>query len=149
MKCFKYAIRGIIFVINSERNMRVHLCFAFYVILAGTVTQISAAQWAAVLICISLVCAAECFNSAVEKLCDTLHPEKSENIKNVKDASAAAVMCIAAASAIVGGIVFFNREKIAAALDFAKAQPVLAGLIILTLIPALVFTFRIKDKRSK
>ena len=135
MKSFEFAFRGISDTISTERNMRVHLCFAFYVIVAGLVTKISATEWAAVLICIGLVMSFECFNTAIENLCDTLSTEKCEGIRVTKDASAGAVLCSAIASAIVGGIIFFNKSKIAAAVEFFKNNTMISVLIILTLIP--------------
>jgi diacylglycerol kinase (ATP) len=148
MKSFKYAFRGIADTIRTEHNMRVHLCFAFYVIIAGFVTHISLFEWAAVLICIGAVMALECLNTAVESLCDTVSPEKSDGIRMTKDASAGAVLCAALASAFVGGIIFFNEQKIAAAIDFLKNQTLLSILIILSLIP-LCFFVRARKRERK
>ena len=128
--------------------MRIHLCFAFYVIIAGFVTHISASEWAAVLICIGLVMAIECLNTALESLCDTVHPEKSEGIRIAKDAAAGAVLCAAMVSAVVGGIVFFNEQKMTAALDFFKEYTLLSILIILSLIP-LGFFARGRKRETK
>ncbi len=139
MKSFKYAFHGLFETVRTQRNMRVHLCFAFYVILAGFVTHVSKSEWAAVLICIGLVTALECLNTAIEKLCDTVHPEKSEGIRIAKDAAAGAVLGSAVISAVVGGIVFFNGQKLSAALEFFKTQTALSILIILTLIPLIIF----------
>jgi len=139
MKSFLYAFRGVFKTIRTERNMRVHLCFAFYVIIAGIVSHITSAEWAAVLVCIGAVTALECLNTAIERLCDTVCPEKSEGIKIAKDASAGAVLCAAIASAIVGGIVFFNGQKMTAALEFLKTRTSISILIILTLIPLIIF----------
>ena len=139
MKCFLFALRGIAETIKTERNMRIHLCFAFYVTAAGLICKISDWQWLAVLICIGLVTALECINTALERLCDGVHPEKSPQIRFVKDAAAGAVLCAAFVSAIVGGLIFFNKTAVAATLSFLTAYPVPAAIIILTLIPALLF----------
>lgn len=139
MKSFKYAFDGIFDTIRTERNMRVHLSFAFYVILAGFVTNITATEWTTVLICIGIVTALECLNTAVESLCDTVCPEKSKGIKTTKDAAAGAVFSAAIASAVVGGIIFFNGQKVTAALEFFKTRTLLSILIILTLIPLIIF----------
>ena len=139
MKSFVYAFHGIFETIRTQRNMRVHLCFAFYVIIAGFVTHISAYEWTAVLICMGLVMALECLNTSLESLCDTLHPEKSEGIRMTKDAAAGAVLCTAIASAIVGGIVFFNEQKLTAALEYFKNHTAASIVIILTLIPLSFF----------
>jgi len=139
MKSFVYAFRGFFKTIRTERNMRVHLSFAFYVILAGFVTNITAAEWATVLICIGVVTALECLNTAIESICNTVCPQKSEGIKITKDAAAGAVLCAAIVSAVVGGIVFLNGQKVALALEFFKTRTLLSILIILTLIPLIIF----------
>jgi len=150
MKSFKYAFRGIIDTVKTERNMRVHLCFAFYVIIAGLVTNISIAQWAAVLVCIGLVTALECLNTALESLCDTFHPWESEGIRKAKDASAGAVLCTAIASAAVGGTIFFRAEKVNEALKFFRNHTGISILIILMLIPLILFVRGGKrDKNEK
>jgi diacylglycerol kinase (ATP) len=139
MNSFKYAFRGIAETLAHERNMRVHLCFAYYVLLAGFVTRISVAEWAAVLICIGLVTALECLNTALEALCDTIHPEHSQGIRRAKDAAAGAVLCAALASAVVGGCVFFRAERVDLALAFCQEHIVAALIIILMLIPLAFF----------
>lgn len=145
MKTFIYAFRGIGATIRDERNMRIHLAVSFYVILAGIFTGISQTQWIAVLLCIALVTALECMNTALERLCNEVHPQRSEGIRLAKDAAAGGVLSAAIISATVGGLIFFNCEKIGAALSFAKANKLAAAIIILTLIPA-VFIIRGKKR---
>lgn len=139
MRSFIYAFRGLLKTIRTERNMRVHLSVAFYVIIAGFVTNISGAEWATVLVCIGVVTALECFNTAIESLCDTVCPEKCKGIKTTKDAAAGAVLCAAIVSAVVGGIVFFNEQKVTAALEYFKNHTAESLIIILTLIPLIIF----------
>ena len=119
--------------------MRVHLCFTFYVIIAGFVTRLSEPEWAAILICIGTITALECLNTSLESLCDTVHPEKSEGIRIAKDASAGAVLCAAIASALVGGAIFFNAEKFGMARSFFIDHTFLAILTVLTLTPLCIF----------
>lgn len=141
MKSFVYAWRGLVYTVRTQRNMRIHICFAVYVVLAGFVTRISEEQWLAVLICIAAVFGAECLNTALESLCNTVHPQRAQGIAHAKDAAAGAVLVLAIVAAVVGGIVFFNGAKIGAAIDFFRAQPVTAGLIAASLIPAVIFVF--------
>lgn len=148
MNSFRYAFRGIAETLARERNMRVHLCFAFYVVLAGFVTRISALEWTAVLICIGLVTALECLNTALETLCDAVHPEHAEGIRRAKDAAAGAVLCAALVSATVGGCVFFRAQRVSLALAFWRAYTPAALLIILTLIPLALFVRGRKRERK-
>lgn len=139
MKSFVWAFRGMVYCVRSQRNMRIHLCMAFYVVSAGLITKITDTQWTAVLICIGAVTALECVNTALEELCNAVHPGKSEAIAHVKDAAAGAVLLSAIASACVGGVIFFNGEKISALINFFKARPVSIIPAVLSLILAVLF----------
>lgn len=139
MKSFVWAFRGIVYCVRSQRNMRIHLCMAFYVVSAGLITKITDTQWTAVLICIGAVTALECVNTALEELCNALHPERAPAIAHTKDAAAGAVLLAAIASAVVGGVIFFNREKISALVRFFESRPVLVIPAVLSLIIAVLF----------
>lgn len=147
MRSFLWAFKGIGYCIASQRNMRVHLCFAFYVVAFGFITEISAGQWTAVLICIGAVTALECLNTSIEALCDTLHPERSEGIAHAKDAAAGAVLMAAAASAVVGGIVFFHEDKIYTVLSIFANKPYIAAAFTLSLVLAVLFIIGGKNSR--
>ena len=102
LKGFYYAAKGLAGAVRDERNMRIHTCMVFYVIAAGIITKISRGEWLAVLICCALVLGMETLNTAVENLCDALHPNKDGKIGFVKDASAGAVLICAFFSAVIG-----------------------------------------------
>ena len=112
--------------------MRIHLAFAFYVLTAGIVCGIALWQWCAVLLCIGLVTALECLNTALEKVCDAVTTEYSKAIETAKDAAAGAVLCAAIFSAVVGGIIFFSADSLHAAAEFFKEYPLGAVAIVLT-----------------
>lgn len=124
--------------------MRIHISVAFYVLLAAIVTKLNAAEWIAVLICIAMVMGTELINTSVESICDALHPGYSEKIGAAKDLAAGAVLGCAVISAVIGGIIFFNVEKVMRAVSFAQEHVVLAAAILLT-VPVLTnFVFRRK-----
>jgi diacylglycerol kinase len=56
-----------------------------------------------------LVWAAELFNTAIEKLADTVSKDFHPSIKFVKDVSAAAVLLSALAAFITGAIIFLPK----------------------------------------
>jgi len=141
-KSFSCAVRGVLYCMKTERNFRFHLAFAFYVVIAGAVTGLSAAEWLLVLVCIGAVTGAEIVNTAVEKLCDTLHPGQLRGIGLVKDLTAGAVLIAAVSSAMVGGIIFFNAEKFKKAAAFVGSYPFLAVLIAATLPLTAFLVFR-------
>ena len=133
MKNFKFAFSGIIEAVKYQRNMRIHLCFAFYVVIAGFVCRVSRVEWLALLLCIGLVMAAELFNTAIESACDAVTREHSEPIRIAKDAAAGAVLVCAVFSAAVGLIVFLSHGRPALALRFAMEHKLAAGAVIFCL----------------
>jgi diacylglycerol kinase (ATP) len=139
---FVFAFRGLCYCIKNERNFRFHMVTAFYVLLAAFVTRLEAAEWIALLICISAVIGAEMLNTAIEELCNTLHPGRSDGIGHVKDMTAGAVLFFAVASAVVGGIIFFNEEKIMRTAAFAGSHIFLSILILISVPFAALFVFR-------
>ena len=139
---FKNAFCGLFQHLKSERNMRIHLAFAFYVLIACAVTRADPWEWTVCVICVSAVIATEIFNTALERLCDFLHPGRSDVIKTVKDAAAGSVLIMAIGSAVVGGIVFFNRTKLDAVLSFIMDNKALTAAILVTVPMVVYLVFR-------
>lgn len=104
-KSLRYAWNGLK-IAYRENNFRIQILFALLVIATGLFFEIRFIEWCVLLICISAVLCAELFNTAIEKLCDHLHPEHHPAIGVVKDLSAAAVLVTALMSLIVGMIIF-------------------------------------------
>jgi diacylglycerol kinase (ATP) len=109
IKSFGYAANGLRRVVCQEQNARVHLLVALCAVVAGCCFRISAAEWMAVALAIGGVMAAETFNTSIEALSDTVLPEYSENIKQVKDFAAGAVLVVALAAVAVGLIIFLPK----------------------------------------
>ncbi len=103
---FRVALNGFLHALKHELHMKVHLAAAALVCSAGWYFEISKCEWLAIIICIASVFAAEVFNSAIEQLCNTLHPAQDKGIGLVKDMAAGAVLVTAVGAAIVGVIVF-------------------------------------------
>lgn len=103
---FRYAFRGIAQTIKAERNMRIHLTAVAYVTALGVLAGLDAPRWAAVLLCFGAVIGAELFNTALENLCDAVHPETHPKIGAAKDAAAGAVLVLTICSVGVAVAVF-------------------------------------------
>jgi len=102
----KHAIHGLLAIIKNERNFRIQLVIAFFVILIGILLEISYTSWIAVGFLIALVLISEAFNSVIEALSDTISKEYDVNIKYAKDVSAGCVLVSAIASVVLGIIIF-------------------------------------------
>jgi diacylglycerol kinase (ATP) len=148
---FKFAFRGFYACLKTERNLRFHLGVTFYVIIGGFILQLPLSEWLAIFLCIGAVLSAELFNTALEKLCDALHPGQSPAIGLVKDITAGAVLMLAVTSAVVGVLIFFRADRLARLLAFVREDTLLAGVIVLTVPIVLYFVFRsyTNDKNSR
>lgn len=142
MKPFVCAFNGILSALKRERHMRIHLCAAFYVAIAGFVTRLDALSWAAVMLCIALVISLELVNTALESLCDRVCAQQDSYIGLAKDCAAGAVLVSAIISAIVGCIIFLSGGRIKTALSFAMENRLAAGAIVLTLPLWLYYIFK-------
>jgi diacylglycerol kinase (ATP) len=68
--------------------------------------QLPAINWAVLVLTITLVWAAETFNTSIEVMVDLANPDKHPLAKIIKDVSAAGVLITALGSIIVGIILF-------------------------------------------
>jgi diacylglycerol kinase len=109
IKSFGYAFNGLKIMFREEHNSRIHLFFACIVIGLMFIFSLSAAEYGLLIFAIGLVFAAELFNSALENMADHLNPEQHENIKKVKDLSAAAVLVSAITAFAIGCVVLLPK----------------------------------------
>lgn len=106
LKSFAYAMQGMVHLVRTQPNARLHLLAAFLVCAAGAYVGLSRAEWLWIAAAIVLVWSAEAFNSALELLADALHPERHPEIGRAKDMAAAAVLIAALGAAVIGMLVF-------------------------------------------
>lgn len=105
-KSFLYAMRGIGHMVKHERNFKIELAaLALNIVLIFFLT-VSPADASVLLLICSAVLAAELMNTAVEKLCDFIHPEFHVKIGLIKDISAGAVMLLALTALIIALIIY-------------------------------------------
>jgi diacylglycerol kinase len=109
IRSFGYAFSGIRLFFRQEQNARIHLGAFVLVVAAGCFFRLSPAEWAIVAIASGAVFTAEAVNTAIEALSDALSPERSPQIKTVKDLAAGAVLLAAAAAAIAGLLIFVPK----------------------------------------
>jgi diacylglycerol kinase len=101
-----FALEGIVSLIKSENNARIHFLATVLVIIAGVYFQISSNDWLWIALAITLVWLAEAFNTSIESLADFVSTEKHPMVKKVKDIAAAGVLFAAVFAVIVAVMVF-------------------------------------------
>ncbi len=105
----KFAITGIIDVLKSEANLKIHLLAATIAVSAGGYFSISTTEWCLVVLCIVVVLSAETFNTSIEHLTNLVSPDRHPLAKKTKDAAAGAVLWVAIGAFIVGLIIFLPK----------------------------------------
>lgn len=147
IKGFKYAFEGVLYCIKSEKNMRFHLCAAFYVIIFMQFYDFSNSQKAIIFIVIGLVISLEMINTAIETVVDLCSPEYHKLAKKAKDVAAGAVLCSAIIAVIIGVELFWDIQTFKNIYDFfIRHILALTGLIISIVLWGLfIFVYRTTD----
>ena len=107
IKSVQCALQGFWWVLRHERNFQIEIVFFAINLVLITTLQLTKTDALLILICSFLVLSAELLNTAIEKLCDFVHPNQHPTIGLVKDISAAFVLCLTLLSLVVGIWVYF------------------------------------------
>ena len=102
------ALKGVRFA-SRERNFRIDIVCALITIILGFVCQISAFEWLVVVACFGLVLGGEALNSALEYIVNLASPDYHVLAGKAKDCAAGAVLLFAAASFVIGCIIFIPK----------------------------------------
>lgn len=146
---FRNAARGVVYCVNNERNMRIHLVTATYVIVFSRFFHLSQSQFALMLCAVSVVIAMEMVNTAVEALVNLHSPAYDSLARVAKDIAAGAVLVCAAFAAIIGLLLFWDWPVIIGILRTLCTSPLWGVLFLLSVAAAVLFIFTgpVKIKR--
>jgi len=108
---FNAAIEGFLYVIKTQRNMRVHFLLALFVLLFGIYLDFTRTELIMLLLTCSSVLIIEMINTAMEIVMDYVESSHSGWVKVVKDITAGAVL-VASINAIIVGYFLFFRDNI-------------------------------------
>lgn len=142
IKSFGYAARGVWYCIRHERNFRIHLGIAAYVLAFAPYFSLSRAEWAVLAVLTALVLCAEAVNTAVERTVDLASTERQPRARAAKDAAAGAVLLCALAAALVGILLFARPDIWRQILADFLAQPYKIALLVLSVPLVLWFILR-------
>jgi diacylglycerol kinase (ATP) len=106
---FNYAFEGIIHVLRTQRNMRIHFVAAIAVLVFAVVVSVSKMELIVLLISIAFVLIAEMVNSAIEGAIDVATSSFDPMAKLAKDVAAGAVLIATLNAIAVGYLVFSHR----------------------------------------
>jgi diacylglycerol kinase (ATP) len=135
LESFNFAFEGIIHVLRTHRNMRVHFAVAIIVLVAAVWVGVSKLELIALLLAIAFVFITEMVNSALEQAIDVATTSFDPLAKLAKDVAAGAVL-IATVNAVAIGYLVFSGEVSARStrlLDQLRDAPANLTLIALVL----------------
>jgi diacylglycerol kinase (ATP) len=135
---FNYAFEGIIHVLRTQRNMRIHFMVAAGVLIAAVAIGVTRMELIALLLAIAFVLFAEMINTAIEGAVDVSTTSFDPNAKLAKDIAAGAVLIATVTAVAVGYLVFSERladrsSRLLERLSEAPAELTLVALVLTTI----------------
>ena len=110
-RAFRYAFQGLRDAFTGESVFIFHLIAVVLVIITGLYFQLTSFDWTLIVFSCALVLVSELVNTAIERLSDKITRDKDEDIRLIKDISAAAVLIAAMASILIAVFVFYPYIK--------------------------------------
>lgn len=105
---FKNAFNGFWNILKYERNFQIEFCALLINVFLIFIFQLSNLEAAIILLTCFSVLVLEIINTAIEKICDFIHPEFDKRIGLIKDLAATAVVLMAIISVVIGILVYWK-----------------------------------------
>lgn len=109
---FRCAFKGLFIVINKERNFKIHMIVAAYVLYFSKYYELEKTDYLILVLIISLVMCLEIVNTVIETIIDYLSPQYSLFAKNAKDIAAGGVLVSAIFAVFIGIVLFLDIDVI-------------------------------------
>jgi diacylglycerol kinase (ATP) len=140
LESFNFAFEGVIHVLRTQRNLRIHFAIAAAVLIAAVAVGVDRLELMVLLIAISFVLIAEMINSALEAGIDVATTSFDPLAKLAKDVAAGAVL-IATVNAVAIGYLIFSAKIVnrsSRLIDRLRDAPSELTLIALVLVIIIV-----------
>jgi len=105
IESFNFAIEGVVHVLRTQRNLRIHFAVAVIVLVLAVVVGVSKIELIVLLIAIAFVLVAEMINTAIEGAIDAATTAFDPMAKLAKDIAAGAVLIASVTAVAVGYLV--------------------------------------------
>jgi len=135
IESFNYAIEGVIHVLRTQRNMRIHFAVAVGVLAVAASVEVTKLELIALLLAIAFVLITEMLNTAIEGAIDATTTSFDPMAKLAKDIAAGAVLIASVNAVAIGYLVFAGKaaDKTARVLDKLRNAPATITVIALVL----------------
>ncbi len=150
LESFNFAFEGIIHVLRTQRNMRIHFLIAIGVLVAALAFDVSKIELIVLLLAIAFVLIAEMINTAVEAAVDVASTSFDPMAKLAKDIAAGSVLIAAVNALAVGYLVFSGQvaDRSSRFLDRLSNTPAELTLVALVLVIVIVIGMKALSGRG-
>src|SRR5437667_4332203 len=133
LESFNYSLEGVIHVLRTQRNMRIHFLVAAVVLVVAFAAGVTNYELIALLLSIAFVLIAEMINSALESAIDVATTSFDPHAQLGKDIAAGAVLIATVNAVAIGYLVFARRlsDPSSRLLDRVRNAPIDLTLIAL------------------
>lgn len=132
IQSFRFALSGISRTLVTQRNMKIHVLAALFILLLGLIFPFDAISRSIVLLCIALVLFSEVMNTAMEAIVDLYTGETHRLAQIAKDAAAGGVLLLAISSVFIFlGILIHHQDAILASPDLPLKMALIFSVVIL------------------
>lgn len=153
LKSFKFALKGIIYTLKNERNMRIHTVVSASVLFLSLFFNFNIEKYLILFLTMALVMVSELINSAVEGLVDFYSKNYSSAAKIAKDIAAGAVLIASGFAAAIGVLLFHDVSSYLKMWRFLCSYPFSFSILALFLALTYFYIFwgpaEIKHKAKK
>jgi diacylglycerol kinase (ATP) len=144
LQSFNFAFEGIIHVLRTQRNMRIHFMIAAGVLIAALIVGVSRLELVILLMAISFVLIAEMINSALEAGIDVATTSFDPLAKLAKDIAAGAVLIATVNAVAIGYLVFSDQIVDRSSRLIERLRDAPAELTLIALVLTIIVVISIK-----
>lgn len=140
--------------------MRFHIVAGIYVMLFSLFYSFSPAQYAVLMLLVTLVMALEIINTSIEELCSLVADRYEPLVKFAKDAAAGAVLIVSVGAVVIACIFFLDFNVISKIICFFTENLLYLVFLIISAVISAIFVvigpvgikekfLKIKNRHSK
>lgn len=140
--------------------MRFHIVAGIYVMLFSLFYSFSPAQYAVLVLLVTLVMALEIINTSIEELCSLVADRYEPLVKFAKDAAAGAVLIVSVGAVVIACIFFLDFNVISKIICFFTENLLYLVFLIISAVISAIFVvigpveikekfLKIKNRHSK
>jgi diacylglycerol kinase (ATP) len=144
LQSFNYAFEGVIHVLRTQRNMRIHFAIATGVLVLAFAYDVTKLELISLLLVIAFVLIAEMVNTAVEAAIDVATTSFDPLAKLAKDIAAGAVLIASTVAVAVGYLVFADRLGDPSYRLVTRVREVPTNLALIALVLTIIVVIAIK-----